>query len=412
MDASLDMLSALASRTPQHGLPQPFYTDPAYHALDMELIFGRMWLFVGHTCEIPATGDYFTVDIGSDSLIIIRDKEGRPRAFHNTCRHRGSTICTAARGHAKRLVCPYHQWSYGLDGRLMTARLMGETFNLDDYRLKEAHLETAGGYIFVSLADSAPDFSAFKETAAPYLAPHGLDQAKVAYEMSIIERGNWKLVMENNRECYHCAVNHPALLKTLAEYDGETDPRMPKGFGDVLSVYNARMADFGLPTRTAVKDNWRVARTPLDHGAVAMTLDGKAASQKVMGKMPSLDCGHLRMFHLPNTWNHLHADHGISFRVLPISATETQVTTKWLVHKDAEEGVDYDLEHLIAVWRKTNDEDRILVEQTQRGVSSSAYVPGPHSDAVEFGVIHFVDWYTRTMETGLGERSAFRVAAE
>ena len=125
---------------------------------------------------------------------------------------------------------------------------------------------------------------------------------------------------------------------------------------------------------------------------------------------PFADAGSLLFFHYPNSWNHFLADHSIVFRVLPISATETEVTTKWLVHKDAVEGVDYDLANLTRVWIATNDEDRQVVEENQRGINSPAFVPGPYSKIQEDGVIQFVDWYCRTLTGRLGGGAA--LAAE
>jgi Rieske 2Fe-2S family protein len=126
--------------------------------------------------------------------------------------------------------------------------------------------------------------------------------------------------------------------------------------------------------------------------------------------VPFDNAGSCLFFHYPNTWNHFLSDQVLTFRVLPISPMETEVTTTWLVHKDAQEGVDYDLKRLTEVWVHTNDEDRQIVEENQIGIKSPAYEPGPYSPAQESGVIQFVDWYSRTLENGLMGR--FRVAAE
>ena len=118
MDPRNDMLGRLRSRREGFTLPQPFYIDPAYFQLDMEMIWYRDWLFVGHDCELDKPGSFMTVQIGEYPVVLVRDLKGTIRAFHNTCRHRGSRVCTVDKGAAVRLVCPYHQWSYDLDGRL------------------------------------------------------------------------------------------------------------------------------------------------------------------------------------------------------------------------------------------------------------------------------------------------------
>lgn len=140
---------------------------------------------------------------------------------------------------------------------------------------------------------------------------------------------------------------------------------------------------------------------PLKEGAESYTMDGKSAVRRWLGRSPFADAGTLLKFHYPTTWNHFLADHSIVFRVTPISPTETEVTTKWLVHKDAVEGVDYDLKRLTEVWMATNDEDRRVVEDNQQGINSPAYVPGPYSPTQESGVLQFVDWYCNRLSARL-----------
>lgn len=204
LDARRHAIDLLARRERRHSLPQPFYVDAAFHELDIANVWERCWLFAGPSCSIPLPGQWFTLDVGRSSIVVIRGQDGQVRAFYNTCRHRGSKLCTGERGRAANLVCPYHQWTYNLEGRLLFAREMDADFDASRYPLKTVHCRTVGGYVFICLADQAPDFEAFARTVEPYMAPHGLEKAQVAHMSSIVERGNWKLVMENNRECYHC----------------------------------------------------------------------------------------------------------------------------------------------------------------------------------------------------------------
>lgn len=409
MDVRNEMLELLTGRDPNFSLEQKFYTDPDYYKLDLENIFYKDWLFVGHDCELPKTGSYMTVQIGAYPVIIVRDAQGGIRAFHNSCRHRGSRICSAEKGTAAKLVCPYHQWTYELDGRLLFARQVGPDFKPADYGLKPVHCETVAGYIYICVAEEAPDFAAFRNLVEPYLAPHNIKDAKVAFESSIIEKGNWKLVWENNRECYHCAANHPELCRTYPEAPTATGVQGVMEDPEINQLWKS-CASIGLPARFNISEDgrYRITRIPLLRDAVSYTMSGKAAvkkslSDKVAG---STNIGAMLLFNYPSTWNHLMADHAISFRVLPISAEETLVTTKWLVHKDAVEGVDYDLDELTHVWIQTNDQDRKIVEENAVGILSPAYQPGPYSVEHEGGVMQFLEWYTNTMTPRLRGEAA------
>src|SRR5690606_7313712 len=127
----------------------------------------------------------------------------------------GSIVCKSREGQVAKLVCPYHQWTYDLDGKLLWASNMGPDFDPTQHGLKPVHLRNLKGLIYVCLAPTAPDFDAFARMASPYLDVHDLNDAKVAHTSTFIERANWKLVWENNRECYHCSANHPALCRSF-----------------------------------------------------------------------------------------------------------------------------------------------------------------------------------------------------
>ena len=188
MDARDDMLRLIRNRRPGFSLAQPFYNDPDFFRADMELIWYRDWLFVGHDCEIAKPGSYFTVQIGIYPVLVVRGRDGAIRAMHNTCRHRGSRVCTQHKGTAARLVCPYHQWTYDLDGSLIFARQMGDDFRKEDFGLKPVACESVAGYVFICLADEPADFAPFRALMEPYFAPHDLANVKVAIPDSIAPR--------------------------------------------------------------------------------------------------------------------------------------------------------------------------------------------------------------------------------
>lgn len=389
----------LLQHRPGHALPQPFYTDPAIFEADLEAFFYRDWLYAFPACLLDKTGSYQRLKIGAYDVIVLRDGKGEIAAFHNTCRHRGSVICAAAQGRVAKLTCPYHQWTYDLDGRLLWARDMGPDFDPSKHGLKPVHCRTMAGLVYICLADEAPDFDTFAETVAPYLAVHDLSNAKVAHQSTIIEKGNWKLVWENNRECYHCAGNHPDLCRTYPEDPTISGVSQDGVFPDIVETHFNRLEQAGAPSRFRMAETgeFRVARMPLLEGAESYTVNGKIAVQKKLGRIPMNDAGTLLLFHYPTTWNHFLSDHSITFRVTPIGPQETEVQTMWLVNKDAVEGVDYDLKTLTTVWEHTNDEDRRVVEDNQQGINSPAYEPGPYSVSHEDGVIQFVNWYLDRM---------------
>ncbi|MCI2393972.1 aromatic ring-hydroxylating dioxygenase subunit alpha [Aliiroseovarius sediminis] len=399
-NASLTEL--LTRRVPGHALEQGFYTDPLIFQTDLKTIFYRDWLFAIPACELEKPGSYVTHQVGEYGIIIVRGADQAIRAFHNTCRHRGSILCKAAKGNAPKLVCPYHQWTYELDGKLLWARDMGPDFDPSTHGLRTVHCRELAGLVYICLADEAPDFDTFADLARPYLKPHDLTNAKVAVETTIVENGNWKLVWENNRECYHCGANHPGLCRAFPE-----DPVVTAG--DVASTpphiqeHCIRMEEQGLPSRfqMAADYQYRLARMPLLPGAKSLTMDLKPAVNRHMGRVTDDGAGTLLKYHYPSTWNHFLPDHAILFRLTPLSPTTTQLTTKWLVHKDAVEGRDYDVARLAEVWKATNDEDRRVVEDNQKGVNSPAYTPGPYSPVQEEAVMQFVDWYCHSLERRL-----------
>lgn len=412
MTALPAMAEQLRHRRVGFSLPRPFYTDPDYYRQDLELLFYRTWLFAGHTCELPSRGHYLTLQVGEYPILVVRGGDGEIRAFHNSCRHRGSLVCTAARGKAARLVCPYHQWSYGLDGQLMRGRRMGEDFDPAPYALKPVHARCMGGLVFVCVADFPPDFAPFQAAAEAYFAPHRLGEAKVAFEETIVEQGNWKLVWENNRECYHCAGNHPELCRTFPEAPTITGVEGAARDPAVMAHWQ-RCEAGGLPSRFRLSDDGqhRVVRMPLLDDAVSYTMSGAAAVGRPLGEPALPQIGTLMLYHYPSIWCHVLGDHACTFQVLPLGPRMTQLTTRWLVPKDAVEGVDYQLDELTRVWRATNDQDRRVVQDNQRGIDSPAYEPGPYAPEDESGVEQFVEWYCAAMRQALPAAEPVRLFA-
>ncbi len=407
--------SLIQSRQCNHSLPREFYRDELVYRADIERIWRRGWLFVGHTCQIPEPGDYFTFQLDSDPLIVVRDDQGGIRALHNVCRHRGTLICDAPSGRVGRFVCPYHQWTYARDGNLLSCRGMHEDIDKNQLGLISAHVRLLEGMIYVCLADDPPAFEPAAEQMGPLAKPQGFESAKIAKIVDYEVAANWKIVWENNRECYHCNVNHPQYIK--ANYDhynaDDTSERIQQKIGSAVARSEEKWAARGLAAShrntgmaqfpDADRNLWYAAnRTVLAEGYLSESMDGRQVAP-LMGDYADADVGTLRMRTMPNMWNHSSCDHGVSTRLLPLGPQRTQVRVMWLVDRDAVEGRDYQLEQLMPFWQLTSEQDWQLCERAQRGINSTRYVPGPYSTHKEYNVEAFVRWYLKQLAVEVAE---------
>ncbi|MBA4798141.1 MAG: Rieske 2Fe-2S domain-containing protein [Rhizobiales bacterium] len=402
--------SLLDARADGHSLPAGLYTRDDVFEADLDVFFMRHWIYVGLECEVPEAGDAVVIDIGKISVILLRDDENEIRVVRNVCRHRGARILDAGPTVVSKLVCPYHQWTYELDGALSYAPHMGKDFDKSCRSLKPVQFKSIGGLIYICLSDEAPkDIETLDEVMRERLAPYDLRNAKVAHQVDVIEEGNWKLTMENNRECYHCSANHPELCVSFVDLDFGFDPESLSAedreqaeahFAMYAERTKAWEAD-GFPSATVeqVRDcetNFRTQRLIIAGAGESQTEDATAASSKLLGKMTRKDLGDTHLWG-HNSWNHFMGDHAVTSMVIPLSADKTLVRTKWLVHKDAVEGVDYDLHKLTHVWIETTNQDADLVARSQAGVSDPAYEPGPYSRFSERALDDFATWYIGRM---------------
>jgi len=404
----------LNARKSGFALPGEFFTDETLYATELQAIFARHWLFVASEPEIPEAGDYRTFQIGPYPIFILRQDDGSISAFHNTCRHRGARVLQQPAGVVgARLVCPYHRWSYDTTGRVIGCGGSGDCGGATDLRLKPVHVRTLAGLIFVCLAQEPPeDFTDMATQMSAYLDPHTLPRTKIARQTDLIEEGNWKLTIENNRECFHCG-GHPELLRSLFHFLGDVSAE------SLTEEERVTWRRYELARERALQ-SWERAGVPwqrieLLHGRAtgfraerlvleghgeSMTLDSKAACRRLLGSFTQAGLGTLHLHVQPNAWFHFLSDHIVTFSVLPLGRERTLVRTTWLVHADAEEGKDYELANLTGVWQATNEQDAAFVAQTQRGVSSPQYEPGPLG-STEFMVDYFHRWYEERMRAAL-----------
>ena len=400
----------IASRVIGHGLPRAFYYDERVYRAEIDTVWRQGWLVAGHACQISEAGDYFTYELDGDSVIVVRGDDGGIRAFYNTCRHRGTQICTQQAGHVGRFVCPYHQWVYGRDGELLTARGMPDDLDRSQLGLAPAAVREVAGLIFISFADEPTDFDAARAELEPAIVPQGLAQAKVALTIDYVVAANWKLVWENNRECYHCNANHPQYIKANFDHYNadDTSGRVQTAIDAATARSHVKWAACGLETThkqtgmtvfpDADRDIWFAAnRTPLVDGYVSETMTGQQVAP-LMGQYADADVGTLRIRTLPNFWNHSSCDHSVSTQLVPTGLHQTNVRVTWLVHREAQQGIDYKLGDLLPFWQLTSEQDWELCEAAQRGINSRAYRPGPLSPYKEYNVEGFLRWYLAKLQ--------------
>src|SRR5271166_1983906 len=197
-------------------LQQALYADPAAFERDVARFLQRHWLCAGHASSVSAPGDYVLFELAAESVIIVRGQDGVLRAFANVCRHRGSRICAAPAGNSKYLVCPYHGWTYGLNGALRAARHMAPDFDAASHGLKPVQLRVIQGIMLVCLAADPPGLGNVTATLDNCFGPYGWENARIAHRETYAIAANWKLAVENYLECYHCAPSHPEYSKLHA----------------------------------------------------------------------------------------------------------------------------------------------------------------------------------------------------
>jgi Rieske 2Fe-2S family protein len=384
-------------------LERPFYTSQEVFHADLDRVWRRHWLYVGHGCQIPLAGDWMTWSVGSDAIVIVRDAQGVLRAFHNTCRHRGSRICRAESGHSRLLVCPYHAWTYELDGRLRTPTEREFGRPPGELGLNPVQLKQVAGLLFVALAPDAVPFGQGAAEIAEKMVHQGLEDAKLAHCIRYTVAANWKLVFENNRECYHCAHAHPEYVRAtydVARLEAKSLPEVERQTANADQRFRAMGLDGAIASSAMTGLFWRCTRAPLKESWRTQSLDGQPVAP-LMGTFRARDewsMGTLRATVFPNFWQHASDDHAVATRLTPIDATTTVVDVLWFVHKDAVEGRDYTLERLLPFWQRTSEQDWEICAANQAGVNSPAYRPGPYSQTRETNVQHFIDWYLAALE--------------
>jgi glycine betaine catabolism A len=340
-------------------LPGAFYRSEEIYRQEIERIFCEHWLCIGRADQIPEPGDYFVQRVGEESLLIVRGQDGVARAFYNVCRHRGSQLCTDASGHyPSSISCPYHAWTYALDGRLIGAPHMRGVsgFDASEYSLYAAALETWHGFLFLNLAKTpeplAERFVPFTEK----LACWELAGLRPARRIEYTIRANWKLLFENFSECYHCPLVHPEL--------------------NALSNYRSGFNDF-------VEGIFLGGPMEMNRKGTSLTMSGNRCGP-VVGRVAGEDLDRIYYYTLfPNLLLSLHPDYVMFHTLWPQAPDRTDVVCEWLFDPAAFEQAGFDPDDAVAFWDRTNRQDWRICEGVQQGIRSRAYTPGPAGSGVE-----------------------------
>ncbi len=337
-------------------LPREFYASSEIYAAEVQKISFRRWLCVGRSDEIPNPGDYVLRQLGDAGVLILRDKAGRVRGFHNTCRHRGTRLCEAASGNVgERIVCPYHSWTYALDGRLLGAPSTAdiEGFEKADYPLHAVHVALWEGFVFMNLATDpepfAEAFAPLMEKFSRFNLPALLTARRVEYDV----QANWKLLFQNYSECYHCSPVHPALVKLSPATSGENDLIDGPFLGGFMTI---------------------------NESVGSMTMSGRACGVPVSTALDADD--HRRVYYysiFPNMLLSLHPDYIMFHTLWPVGPQRTMITCGWMFHEDTLRDPQFDPDDGVKFWDMTNRQDWHICEESQRGILSPAYRPGPYS---------------------------------
>lgn len=335
----------------QFSLPAKYYISPEIFAQEQERIFAHQWVCIGRSAQIPASGDYFLVSHGHENLVILRDLSGEIRAFYNFCRHRGTRLCNKPQGQFSGAIqCPYHAWSYRLDGQLAAAPHMQEVenFSRSDYPLVSCALAEWEGFLWINLATNPEPFSKVFAPLLHRFHDWNLPSLQLGKQITYDVQANWKLIFQNYSECYHCSPVHPQLAVLSPSNSGRNDLM----HGPFLGGYMT-----------------------LNPGS-SLTTSGKTNRPALASLSPEdLQRAYYYTF-MPNVLFSVHPDYAMVHRLRPISADRTEIVCEWYFES---ESLPLGVEDAVEFWDLTNRQDWQVSEWTQLGVGSRAYTPGPYA---------------------------------
>jgi Rieske 2Fe-2S family protein len=347
------------------GLPAAWYYDPAHYQRELEAFWYRRWIAVAREEELPKPGDWRTVRVGTQSLFLVRD-EGTIRAFHNTCRHRGSILCTEESGNFARrhIVCPYHSWTYELTGQLVATPRRMETpdFNFGDFPLYRVAAASWGGFVFVNLERDAAPLEVGNLDAQ--FERYRFAELRIGKRIVVDVQANWKLLAENFSECFHCPPVHPELCRVVTAYRDagawglrgpEANPEYAKQAQTLTLDGSARLPPIGTLSEEERKTIYVPAMLP------------------------------------PSLFLNVHPDYVNAHLMTPTGPQSVRMVYDWLFEPERLPLGEADLQHYVALWDITNRQDARNCEWQQQGIQSREFKHG-HYVPQEFDCHRFDEW--------------------
>jgi len=443
-------------------IPAEYYVDEKHYLNDERYLQENFWFMVDHHSRIPKPGDYFVFEFGrGSSVIVLRDQAGEVRAFHNVCRHRGSRLIQhgfdlvrptealpdgkpadkvlsmvqlGPSGNTPVIRCVYHAWTYDLSGKLVAFPSgMPDGFDAADYGMHPCHVQTVAGFIWLSLArGDAPEITQWTANWKAVADKYGTADLKIATRLAAPTRANWKLVLENFRECYHC---YPAHTKTysyvhqnygdpnvstpeqraridaeLAKWDGKRLERRPdqdSNAGNTAYRSGGDSPTGGPQSNTGMAGAGQGSHMKL--GFLTGSMDGKPLAPLLPNRKEWSHYYQGASVGFSTSWLKAYDDHVAVVRFTPRAVDRTDAELFWLVHPDAKEGKDYDVKRIQALWGNTYREDRWICENQHLGVLSERYNFGgtgqPYA-AQEGGPASIAQWYMREIAGRSGAKTS------
>jgi Rieske 2Fe-2S family protein len=339
-------------------LPARYYTDERYFRRELESLFASMWICAGRVEPVEKPGEFILREVLGESIIITSNAAGRVNAFYNVCRHRGTKLCTDAHGTFGRSIqCPYHAWTYDLDGRLIGAPHMEEVphFRKEEYPLHRVHADVWDGHIFINLSRDTPRTTLREQLSGlpEKFVPWRMQDLRLGHRIVYDVKANWKLIIQNYNECLHCPNLHPALNKLSHYLSGENEPLQATYMG---------------------------GRMDLRPGVDTLTMTGKC-DRAFLPELSPDDARRVYYYAIfPNMLLSLHPDYMLVHTLWPLAPDRTINICEWHFHPRELARAGFSAEDAVEFWDMTNRQDWHVCELSQAGIGSRAYTPGPYSN--------------------------------